>query len=131
LTRTIGKLTMSSTQKPLTTLARACLGFLLTLVLANLAFGEGVDDYIKSQMEEQHIPGLGLAVVRRGKVIKSAGYGWADVDNKIPASAHTVFQLQSITKTFTATAVMMLVEQKKISVTDKINAYLEGVPDNW
>ena len=83
------------------------LQLVVALLAVNFALADEIDDYMKSQMDEQHIPGVSLAVIRKGTVIKSAGYGWTDVENKIPVTAHTIFQLQSITKTFTATAVMM------------------------
>ena len=72
-----------------------------------------------------------MAVLRHGKSVRSQGYGYADVERKVPVSPNTVFQLQSITKTFTATAVMMLVEDNKLSVDAKIGKYLEGTPASW
>jgi len=90
-----------------------------------------VDDYILAEMNKQNIPGLSLAVVRDGKIVKAEGYGWAHVENKIPVKPDTIFQLQSITKSFTATAVMMLVEEGKVGLDDRIGKYLAGLPDDW
>jgi CubicO group peptidase (beta-lactamase class C family) len=90
-----------------------------------------VDQYIRAQMEEQHIPGLSMAVLRQGKAVKSQGYGYADLEQKIKVTRDTVFQLQSITKSFTGTAIMMLAEDNKISLEDKIGKYLDGLPDLW
>src|SRR5688572_21345030 len=82
-------------------------------------------------MEEQRIPGLAMAVLRQRKAVKSQGYGHADLERKIRVTADTVFQLQSITKSFTAAAIMMLVEDNKISVEDPISKYLDALPASW
>jgi CubicO group peptidase (beta-lactamase class C family) len=92
---------------------------------------KNVDDYIKAQMRAQHIPGLSLAVVRDGKIIKAKGYGFANLEWSVPVTTETVFQSGSVGKQFTATAVMMLVEDGKISLEDKISQYLEDTPEAW
>ena len=74
---------------------------------------------------------LALAVLKEGKIVKAEGYGWADLEGKIPVKPNTVFQLQSITKSFTATGIMMLVEEGKIGLDHPIGSYLEGLPDDW
>src|ERR1043166_7348770 len=61
-----------------------------------------VDDYIEAQIRKQEIPSLALAVVQDGKVVKSSAYGLANLELKVPATPGTVYQLQSITKSFVA-----------------------------
>ncbi len=90
-----------------------------------------IDGYIKQEMKERQIPGLALGIYYKGKMIKSAAYGLADVQNDAPVKVNTVFELASITKQFTASAIMLLAQEGKISVDDKINKYLPGAPDNW
>ena len=92
---------------------------------------DDVDDYIKTKMRRQHIPGLSLAVVRNGEVIKTRGYGLANLELNVPAASNTVYQIHSITKQFTATAVMMLVKDGRIGLDDKISKYLKGTPEAW
>jgi CubicO group peptidase (beta-lactamase class C family) len=107
---------------------------LLLCCLAGAAAGRAadrVDDYVRAEMRKQHIPGLSLAVVKDGKVIKAKGYGLADVELSVPATAQTVYQIGSITKQFTAAAVMLLAEEGKIGLDDKIAAHLDGTPDTW
>jgi CubicO group peptidase (beta-lactamase class C family) len=79
-------------------------------------------------MDQQHIPGLSLAVMRQGEIIKSAAYGLANVEANLPARPETIYQLQSITKTFTASAIMLLVEEGKLSLEDKVSKYIAGLP---
>jgi CubicO group peptidase (beta-lactamase class C family) len=74
---------------------------------------------------------LSLAVVKNGDVVKAKGYGLANIELNAPATPDTVYQLQSITKTFTATGIMMLVEEGKIGLDDKINQHLDNLPESW
>ena len=105
---------------------------LALILLARVAArADDVDDYIQAEMKRQHIPGLALAVVKQGQVEKSAGYGLANVEWNAPVRADTVFQIQSVTKTFTASAVMLLVEEGKIGLDDKITKYLSDLPESW
>jgi CubicO group peptidase (beta-lactamase class C family) len=104
----------------------------LSLLLgAQIAAADKVDDYIRKEIARQRIPGLALGVVRDGKLVKSAGYGFADLDNDVKVTPDTVFEVASITKQFTATLIMMLVEEGKVRLDDKINAHLPNPPDKW
>ena len=103
----------------------------LSLLALFAARADDVDDYVRAEMERQHIPGLALAVVRDGQLEKTAAYGLANVELNVPVRPDTVFQIQSVTKTFTATAVMMLVEEGKLALDDKITKHLSNLPPNW
>src|SRR5262249_55095542 len=72
-----------------------------------------------------------VAVVRDGKVVLAKGYGYASVELGVPATADTVYEIGSITKQFTSTAIMMLVEEGKIAVDDKVRKYLPDLPESW
>jgi CubicO group peptidase (beta-lactamase class C family) len=90
-----------------------------------------VDEYIEAQMRTQHIPGLSLAVVRAGKVVKTKAYGLANIELNVHATPDTVYQLQSITKSFVACGIMLLAEDGKLGLDDKITKYLSGLPQAW
>jgi CubicO group peptidase (beta-lactamase class C family) len=90
-----------------------------------------VDQYVQSEMQKQHIPGLALLVARDGKIVKAQGYGLANVELQVPVKPETVFQSGSVGKQFTATAVMMLVEEGKIKLDDPITNYFKDAPPNW
>ena len=94
---------------------------------------EFMDDLIARQMEENHIAGAAVAVVKDGQLFFSKGYGYADLANQIPVDAEqTMFKLGSITKLFTWTAVMQLVEQGKLDLNADINTYLDfSIPDSY
>ena len=90
-----------------------------------------VDSYIKSEMEKQHIPGLSLVVARDGKIVKQSSYGLASIEFAAPATNTTLYQIASATKSFTAAAVLMLVEEGKFRTTDSITKLLPGLPEKW
>ncbi len=90
-----------------------------------------LDEYIEAEMRRQHIPGLSLGVVQGGKVVKIKAYGLANIELNVPATPSTVYQLQSITKSFVACGIMLLVEDGKIGLDDKITNYLSGLPQAW
>jgi CubicO group peptidase (beta-lactamase class C family) len=90
-----------------------------------------VDAFIRLRMERERIPGLSLAVVKAGKVIKADGYGMANLELGVPATPSTVYQIGSVTKQFTAAAIMLLVQSNKVSLDGKISEYLDGAPASW
>src|SRR5690348_13550921 len=82
-----------------------------------------VDEYVKSEMQRQHIPGLSLLVAKGGQIVRAEGFGLANVELQVPAKPETIFQSGSVGKQFTATAVMMLVEEGKIGLDDALTKY--------
>ena len=90
-----------------------------------------IGQYVQSEMQRQQIPGLALLVARDGKIVKAQGYGLANVELQVPVKPETVFQSGSVGKQFTATAVMMLVEEGKIKLDDPISHYMKDAPKSW
>ena len=106
--------------------------FLLSLVLAaGRANADRVDDYLDAQMREHRIPGLSLAIVQSNQVVKRAVYGLANVELNAPVKPDTVFEIGSLTKQFTAAAILLLEQDGRLSVEDKISRYLENTPEAW
>lgn len=112
----------------------------LTLIVASAgAWADGpaktlverVDSFMAAEMARQHVPGASVAVVKDGKVVLTKGYGLADVELGVPATADTVYEIGSITKQFTATAIMMLVDEGKVGLDDKASKYLTFLPAAW
>jgi D-alanyl-D-alanine carboxypeptidase len=104
---------------------------LIALCAPAWAKDDRLDAYVKAEMLRNHVPGLSLAVIRDGKTVLAKGYGWANAELRVPASPDTVYQLASVTKQFTATATMMLVEEGQISLEDKITTFLPDLPAAW
>jgi CubicO group peptidase (beta-lactamase class C family) len=99
--------------------------------LSTSAHGDEVDRYLQAQIRALHIPGLSLAVVRDGTVVKAAGYGFANLELEARATPQTVYEIGSLTKQFTAAAVLLLVEEGRIDLEDPIRRYLPEAPDAW
>jgi CubicO group peptidase (beta-lactamase class C family) len=90
-----------------------------------------VDAAVEGQRAAQKIPGVSLAVCRDGKMVKASGYGLANVELEVPVTPATIFQTGSVGKQFTSMAVMMLEEEGKIGLDDKIAKYLPESPTAW
>ncbi|MGI9064811.1 MAG: serine hydrolase domain-containing protein [Pyrinomonadaceae bacterium] len=90
-----------------------------------------IDSYIKGEMRRQQIPGVALAVVRNGKIALVKSYGLSNVEHQVPVKPETVFQSGSMGKQFTATAVMILVDEGKLALDDKISKYFTDAPEGW
>jgi CubicO group peptidase (beta-lactamase class C family) len=88
-----------------------------------LAFEE-LDELIREQIDRDRLPGLAIALVRGDAMVWSRGYGCADLETKTPVTPETVFQVQSITKTIVATALMQHVERRAFDLDAPIDQYL-------
>jgi CubicO group peptidase (beta-lactamase class C family) len=82
-------------------------------------------------MEKHKIPGLAILVSRDGHPIRAQGYGFSNVELQVPVKPETVFQSGSMGKQFTATAVMMLVEEGKVHLDDSLTKYFPEAPPTW
>ena len=80
---------------------------------------DAFDPVIEAFMAERKVPGGALAVVKNGRIVYARGYGWADRERKIPARPDSLFRIASISKPFTAVAVLRLVEQKRLRLEAK------------
>ena len=92
---------------------------------------DSVDTYVERQLKAQNVPGLSLAVVRGGKVEKAKGYGLADVELNALATENTVYQWASVSKQFTATAIMLLAQDGKLKLEDPISRHYPDSPSSW
>jgi CubicO group peptidase (beta-lactamase class C family) len=83
--------------------------------------------FIESEMKAQRVPGLSIAVVH-GDFTWSAGFGYADLENQVPARADSSYRMASVSKPMTAAAVMRLVEQGKIDLDAEVQTYVPEFP---
>ena len=92
------------------------------------AQASAIDALVEKTMASEHIEGATVAVAVRGKVAYEKGFGFADAGTKKRASADTVYPIGSISKQFTAACILLLLEQKKLSLDDPVSRYVSGLP---
>ena len=125
----------------MTRLARILIGATLLLPGRTSLAGQDIDRdnklaqeadaYLKGELSSKRIPGMSICVVRNGKTLLERGYGYANLELSVPASEHTVYELASLTKPFTAVVIMMLVEDGKLSLQDHLSKYFPTAPPAW
>ena len=110
----------------------AAVGFILVAVV--FCFGQRsasqkIDQFVSDENRARKIPGIAVAVVRNGKIEQLKSYGFANLEHHVPVKPETIFQSGSIGKQFTAAAVMLLVQDGKISLEDKITKFFPDAPE--
>ncbi|MGH7731664.1 MAG: serine hydrolase domain-containing protein [Candidatus Eiseniibacteriota bacterium] len=113
---------------------RAFLASLAALALSGsraFAQGDAVDQAVRAEMDQRHIPGVSLAIVKGGAIVKSAAYGRMRVSPDEPAAPATIYKLDSVTKQFTASGIMILVQRGQVRLDDPVKTYLPNAPSSW
>ena len=95
------------------------------------SMGGDLDAFIRSRMESAHVPGLSLAIIHDGRLLRAVGFGFANLTHQRSMRADALINVGSVTKTMTCTAVMQLWERKKFALDDDVNAYLSFPVRNW
>ena len=90
-----------------------------------------VDAFIQAEMRRERIPGVALGIFVKGDPVLAKGYGYANVEHRVPVTPRTIFQSASVGKQFTAVAVMLLVEDGKLALDDSITRYFPDAPASW
>jgi CubicO group peptidase (beta-lactamase class C family) len=86
-------------------------------------------DAVFSRFDHRDSPGCILAVSRAGKVVYEKGYGMADLERDVPITPASIFHVASISKQFTAMAILLLEQQGKLSIDDEVRKYIPELPD--
>lgn len=97
-------------------------------VLAAAQTPEEIDRTVLAHQQVTKAPAYSVAIVKNGEVVFAKGYGLANVEGDAPATPETIYRIGSLTKTFTATLVMGLVEQGKVKLDEPISTYLPDFP---
>lgn len=90
-----------------------------------------IDNLILKEMAAKKIPAVSIAVIKNNLVIKESAYGLASIELNVPATLNTSYSLASMTKIFTASAIMLLVQEGKISLDESITKVLPQLPSKW
>jgi N-acyl-D-aspartate/D-glutamate deacylase/CubicO group peptidase (beta-lactamase class C family) len=92
---------------------------------------DAIDALVRAEMARQRVPGLAVAIVRGDADADVRGYGVANVEHGVPVTPDTIFQSGSVGKQFTAAAVMLQVEDGRLSLDDSIARYFPDAPSTW
>jgi D-alanyl-D-alanine carboxypeptidase len=135
----IPKISQESGSMKMKVVAKSLFAKLLFLALLSVSAGvvgsaqtvADIDAVVQKAFDAKNIPGAGVAVVRRGKVVLTKGYGTADIESGTLANGKTGFQIASVTKQFTAAGIMLLVEEGKLKLDDTLGKFVSDVPAKW
>ena len=111
--------------------ARASGIALLLLVSPRLAAADLVDDIVNAELKRQGVPGVSVAIVREGQLVKAEGYGLANAELNVRATPQSVYQIGSVSKQFIAAGIMLLVQDGRMGLDDKASKYLAATPATW
>jgi CubicO group peptidase (beta-lactamase class C family) len=103
----------------------------LLVLLSRASTADSVDDFVEAFRERHRIPGIALAICRNGEVVKARGYGLANVELDVPVKPETLFQSGSLGKQFAAMAVLILAEEGKLGLDDRLSEFFPGSPASW
>jgi CubicO group peptidase (beta-lactamase class C family) len=110
---------------------RVAVMLIIATSVACSAAADSVDDYVRKVMAAAKIPGVSIVVRRDGKVIKSEGYGYANLEHKVPATPETIYQSGSLGKEFTAAGILLLFEDGKLALDDRLSKHFVDAPASW
>jgi CubicO group peptidase (beta-lactamase class C family) len=85
---------------------------------------EILEEFLRERMRRTRLPGVSLALVRGEEVVYARGFGFRDLEKRLPATPATAYGIGSITKSFTALGIMQLVEEGKLSLDDPVEKFL-------
>lgn len=104
----------------------------LTLLSTGSAYADPIDDVVKAEMQRRQIPGLSIAIIEGGKIVKAQGYGVTQRDGGTAVTPSTLFQAGSVSKSVAALGALHLVSQGKLALDEDVNQKLLTwkVPDN-
>jgi CubicO group peptidase (beta-lactamase class C family) len=86
-------------------------------------------DKVFAKWDSTVSPGCALAVIKAGQIIYKRGYGMADLDHDVPINPETVFHVASVSKQFTAAAILLLAQEGKLTLDDDVRKYITELPD--
>ena len=90
-----------------------------------------IDSAVRAAMASRQIPGLQIAVVKYGLVLKKANYGFANLEDRVGVTDSTKFSIGSMSKAFTCAGILLLMEDSKLNLDDFVGKYFDSLPPGW
>ena len=85
---------------------------------------------VRAALAEQNLPGVSVAVGAGGEIVWAEGFGWANLENKVPVSPETRFRIGTASTALTSAAVGLLLEKERLKLDEKIQTYVPEFPRN-
>lgn len=103
------------------------------MVVSVAAYGQAlkITNFVDSIMQEYHIPALSFSIIEHGKIKMMETPGMINLEHRIPNSGDKAFQLASVTKLISASAIILLVQKGKLDLHQKVRTYLPELPKSW
>ncbi|HEU4525533.1 MAG TPA: serine hydrolase domain-containing protein [Gemmatimonadales bacterium] len=92
---------------------------------------DSVERYVRAELERQRIPGMSVAILQGDSVLLARGYGFANLEHRVPATDSTIYQSGSVGKQFTSAAIVTLAREGRLGLDDPIRKYLPEAPSSW
>lgn len=86
-------------------------------------------DSLFSEWNQPDVPGCALGIIKEGKLIYASGYGSGDLEHDIPLTSSSVFYIGSVSKQFVTFSILLLEEQGKLNLEDRIQKFLPDFPE--
>jgi D-alanyl-D-alanine carboxypeptidase len=115
----------------MTKFARAIALLVLASLAAWPAHADDLDDFLNAAIRQRNIPGIAIAVVKDGTLIRSGGYGLADREGGTAPGPDTVFLIGSLSKQFIAAGIMVLAQDGKLAVNGRVDQHFPDAPQAW
>jgi|GEM_PF-6168556 len=109
---------------------KTCIAIIF-LLLAGAAQADGLDEAIRAEMAREQVPGLTLAVVRHGEIVREGAYGYADLEWNAKTTLDTRFEVASVSKMIAGAAARILIEEGKLSPEDPVGKFFGDLPPAW
>lgn len=105
---------------------------LFTFYIQNNCFGQqSAEQIVRQRIQEKNIPGFAYLVAQNGKIVEEGYYGVANLELNSPVTEKSVFAIASMSKTYTAAAILLLAEDHKLDLNDPVRKYLPEAPESW
>lgn len=103
----------------------------LLLSIATGAHAAAVDDFVHAETAKRHIPGFAVVVLKDGKPLLIKGYGVANIETATAVTPKTAFKIASLSKAFIADAILLLAQDGKLNLDDRVSKFLTDAPEAW
>ena|SRR5450432_153179 len=90
-----------------------------------------IDSAVRAAMQSRQIPGMQVAVIKYGLILKKGNYGFSNLEDRVGVTDSTLFSIASMSKAFTCAGILLLMEDGKLGIDDSVGKYFDSLPASW